>query len=285
MKKISVVIFCIVCIVLSGCREYGEKRIVKLITVDGDNISLHYYNYSADKPSYLVEKGENKGIENTLTELLSQNEYDLKLCKYAVCDTNIMLYKADELYDALIKTKFSPDIIILQGDTTAETENIINTSDKNYPIYNYYADSGKITGIIENLDNTEKNIIIDSTYYKTLDERQSFILDVLSNTVRKGRFTFEKSGKLFSADVEGINTFYSVNDNTLNINISAVLKSFKGMSAGEESKNEMKKMLREEWTREVELLLEDEKITDKFNILWYGKIENFNSLKVNIGIY
>ena len=284
MKKYSVLIICLICLALSGCREYGEKRIVKLITIDANNISLHYYDYSADKPSYLVEKCENKGIENTLTELLSQNEYDLKLCKYAVCDSNTVLYKAGELYDALIKTKFSPDIIILQGDTTTESEKVVNISGKNYPIYNYYAENGRITGIIENLDDTEKNIIIDSTYYKTLDEKQSFIFDVLTNTVRKGRFAFEKGGKLFSADIEGINTFYSVNDEALNINICAALKSFKGMNAGEESKAEMKKLLREEWTQNVELLLGDKKITDKFNVLWYGKIENFNGVKVNVNI-
>ena len=160
MKKYSVLIICLICLALSGCREYGEKRIVKLITIDANNISLHYYDHSAAKPAYLVEKGENKGIENTLTELLSQNEYDLKLCKYAVCDSNTVLYKAGELYDALIKTKFSPDIIIIQGDTTTESEKVVNISGKNYPIYNYYAENGRITGIIENLEDTQKNIII-----------------------------------------------------------------------------------------------------------------------------
>ena len=284
MKIIKIFILCLICISLNGCRQYGEKRIVKLITVDSDNVSLHYYDYSGDKPSLVAETSENKGTEYTITELLSRNVYDLKLCKYAVCDMDTMVKESEKLYSALVKNKFSPDIVILQGNTKENAEKIIKMKNKNYPLYNYYSDKNGITGIIENLSDTKKNIIIDSGYYKTLDEQQSMIFDALNNNIRKGNFTFVSNEKLLAAEVEGINTFYSVYDNVLNINISAVLKSFKGLSAGEDNKDRMRKLLQETWKKEAELLLEDDRITNEFNMLWYKKTEDFDSINIYVNI-
>ncbi len=284
MKKIRLLLVLMLCIIFSGCREYGEKRIVKLITVDKDNISLYYYDYSQEKPTYLIEEKKNSGIENTIVDLLSENEYDLKLCKYAVCDADIISEEADLVYKALIETKFSPDICILEGDTKSDGEKYIEQKDKYYPIYSYKVSNDKITGVVEKADENIKNVIIDSRFYKTLESEESFVFDVLNNNVKKGIYTFEYKDDKMSAVMENISTYYCADNNILDISIYANLKSYKGMASGKEKKRIFADILQENLKRNAENILKDKQIAEGFDLLWYRKVENFDEIKINVKI-
>jgi hypothetical protein len=53
---------------------------------------------------------------------LSEDDYDLKLCRFAVVNSDIADNSMNELFFALTDNRFAPDIIILEGDTNIEAE-------------------------------------------------------------------------------------------------------------------------------------------------------------------
>ena len=224
MKKYKLMIVLISLLIFTGCNEYGEKRIVKLVTINEENITLYYYDYSKEKPSYLTESMVNIGIENTLTELLSTAEYDTKLCEYAVCSEDIIENNMTELFKGLMNSKFSPGIVIVEGDVTGNDENYIELEKKNYPLYTAYVTNEDITLIVENAESNNKKIIIDGVVYKTLYEQESFLLDLLQGKIKRGTYNFETAGKKYAVRLENIKLRHSFNGNTLNLKIDAVLK-------------------------------------------------------------
>ena len=91
----------IFCLILCGCKEYGEKRIVNFVTIDEEKISVIYYDFTSEKPSYIEEEKENKGINSTLVSIFSENYYNLKLCRFVIVSENILKNSFKELYFAL----------------------------------------------------------------------------------------------------------------------------------------------------------------------------------------
>lgn len=284
LKKFKIVLLLSMIFLLTGCREYGEKRIVKLITIDEEKISLYYYDYSEEEPSYIVKEKENNGIENTVTELLSEADYDLKLCKYAVCNEYIVENEAEKVFFALTNAKFSPDIAVLEGDTGAGAEKYITMENTGYPVYNFQIKDDKITGIIENADNGKKNIIMESEFYKELDEKHSILADILSGSIKRCIYVFENENKMLSANLENISLHGYVENECLNINITAWLKSYKGMSADKEEKKKIAELLRNDMKNNIQEILEDKQIVKVLNVLWYEKLYSFDEIKTEVDI-
>ena len=52
----------------TGCSEYGEKRLVKLVTVDKENISVFYYDYSAEAVVDMLSNYLNPKVTEFLKE-------------------------------------------------------------------------------------------------------------------------------------------------------------------------------------------------------------------------
>jgi len=283
LKIIRLCLVFLVLLLLTGCKEYGEKRIVTLFMADSEKVSLYYYDFSAEKPTYLKEEKDNNGLKNTLTEMLAENDYDLKLCKYAVVSEDI-INNINELYFALTDTRFAPDIVVLKGDTNKTAEEYIELKKDRYPLYNYRYRDESTSCIVENAEDEEKNIIINNMLYKTLNRQQGFCIDILADNSNTGVYYFVKDEKNYSAELSGINTFHSVRDNILYININAVLKSYKGMPSDKNCKKQMEKMLAEDIRYNIKSLLSDKTITEKFDILWYKNVENFEKININVNI-
>lgn len=284
LKKIKLLSVILLSFLIVGCKEYGEKRVVRLIYADCDKISLYYYDFTKDKPEYSKAEKTNKGIEDTLVEMLSENNYDLKLCKYAVIDKDIINNKSKEIFCALTNAKFSPDIVILAGNVNDNPEKIIETDKSNYPIYNYIYKNGNLDAIIEDSEKMEKNIIINNKFYKKLDRNQSFAMDVINNVTNNGVYKFYSDNKILSAELSGITTFCSVDKNILNINVNALLKSYKGMPSGIESKQKISNMIEDDLEKNIKSLIDDKLICDRFNLLWYRKVKNFEKIKIQVKI-
>lgn len=282
IKSATVILLSV--LILCGCSSYGEKRIVKLITIDRDSVKLHYYDYSKDDPSFLVEEKHNSGVENTLVELLSEAEYDLKLCQYAVCSSDMVKNSTAEIYSALINTKFSPDITIIVGDTADKAETYTKMKTGDYPLYTYKEDYKGITGVVENYDKKEKEIIISSRYYKTLDDRSSFVFDVLSGNIKNGVYAFERNGENISVTLENIMVFHSAEKDMLKINITARLKSYKGLPADEINKSKAALYAQADIAATARALTDDAYLAENLNLLWYGKTANFDGVKINVKI-
>jgi len=97
-------------------------------------------------------------------------------------------------------------------------------------------------------------------------------------------YYFLYGGENYSAQLNTISTFNSVKDNTLYINISAVLKSYKGMPSGKKYKRKMEKILAEDIAHNVKEVLSDKVITERFDILWYKNVEDFGKININVNI-
>lgn len=283
VKKVKLILLLMLCLAFTGCRQYGEKRIVKLVTVDRDYISLYYYDYSQEKPSYLKAEKANSGIENTLVELLNESRYDLKLCKYAICDGETVRYGMQSLYTALMDARFSPDIIVAEGDTTQDAEKYIDSDQKKYPLYSCKAAEG-ITAVVENYDLGIKNMVVNSQLYTTLGTEQSVVFDMLTANIKSGSYSFKSNDSSFSAVLEGISVFYSVENGKLNINICASLKSYKGMAADKQSKAEFVDLLQKSIEKNALQLINDKTLAESFDLLWYGKVKPFDSVAINVKI-
>lgn len=284
MKKLSVFIVLFAAVLMTGCKEFGEKRIVTLLLADREKISVYYYDFSAENPTYLKEEKENNGIKNTLTELLSENDYDLKLCKYAVVSEDIIKNNINELFFALTDTRFAPDIVILQGDTQADAEKYMELKKDNYPIYNYNFDNGLIDAIVETADGGEKNVIVDNSLYKKLDEQQAFVLDMLCNKVKNGEYIFEYENENLSANLDMINTYYSVSNNVLKISINAVIKNYKGLPADKKYKQQISELLKSDIKSNAEILMKDSFIAENLNLLWFKDVKEFNKIKIEVNV-
>ena len=284
MKKIEILVIAFICLVFTGCKEYGEKRIVNIITADRDKIAVYYYDFSGEAPAYLKEEKDNNGIKNTLVQILSESDYDLKLCRYAVVSSEIIRNNINELFFSLTDCRFAPDIIIVEGETEISPEEYEKNDKHTYPLYNYSVNDNMITCVVEKADNNEKNIIIEGGLYKQLDEQQSFAFDILSRTKKQGIYKFEKNGEVFSAELKNINTFNYIKNNTLYINVTAFMKSYKGMPAGEEAKKILETMIEKDIYKNIAELLEDKILTEKFNLMLYGDLENYKDINVNINI-
>ena len=285
MKIIKILIVAAVCLVFTGCKEYGEKRIVNLITVNSDKIAVYYYDFSKEEVTYLKEEKVNTGIKNTLVSMLSEADYDLKLCRYAVVSDEIIHNKIKELYFALTDNRFAPDIIILEGKTNLEPEEYKKTDEYAYPLYNYSVKNNMISCAVEKLDNNEKSIVIDNSFYRLLNRQQSFAFDILSRTKKQGTYVWENNETELSAELDKINTFYSVENRTLYINITAVIKSYKGMQAGSEYKKIIKDLIEKDICNNVTEMLEDKIMTNKFNLLLYEKSEHYDKINVNVNVF
>lgn len=284
MKKLSIVIVFLAAICMTGCKEYGEKRIVTLLLADKEKIAVYYYDFSAEKPTYLKEEKVNNGIKNTLIELLAENDYDLKLCKYAVVSEDVIKNDINELFFALTDARFAPDIVILQGDTEADAEKYMELEKDNYPIYDYNFDNGLIDAAVEMADSDEKNIIIDNNLYKKINDRQSFVLDMLCNKVKGGEYIFQQGNKNLSANLDRINTYYSVKNGVLKISITAVVKSYKGLPSDKKYKQQLSDLLKTDIKSNAESLLKDSLIAENLNLLWFRQVKEFSKIKVETNI-
>ena len=286
MKKIKLILALIAFVVFYGCignSGHGDSRIVKLVTIDDENITIYCYDYSEEKPSYTKVQMKNSGVENTIAEILSQNRYNLKLCRYVVCGENIVDNDINSVFSALIESKFSPDIAIINGDVN-DGEKYIEEVNDLYPIYSYKLADNKINGVVRNADTAENKIIVDSSLYKTMDKEQSFVFDILNGNIKNGIYLFEKDNKNYVAEMERISVYNTVVDNVLKVNIFADLKSYKGMTADAYSKKEFSKYLENNIKENGERIYNDEVIVAKFNLLWYSKIENFADIEINVCI-
>jgi len=284
LRKISLFLMVMSVLLFTGCKDYGEKRIVSLLLADSEKVALYYYDFSADKPTYLKEEKINKGLKNTLTEMLAENDYDLKLCKYAVVSEDVIKNNMSDLFFALTDTRFAQDIVIVKGDTDKNANDYTELKKDRYPIYNYRHSGESISCIVENAENEEKNIIINNILYKILNRQQGFCFDILSGNASSGVYYFLYGGENYSAQLNTISTFNSVKDNTLYINISAVLKSYKGMPSGKKYKRKMEKILAEDIAHNVKEVLSDKVITERFDILWYKNVEDFGKININVNI-
>lgn len=272
------------CFLFTGCKEYGEKRIVKLITIDKEQITLYYYDYTSDTPSYLKESIVNTGIENSITELLYTAEYDLKLCEYAVCDSYIIQNSVPELFYGLINSKFSPNIKIIEGDLSDNNEKYINLKNIYFPVYSYYINDNKINAVIDNAESKEKNIIINNSYYKKISEEESFLLDILLADIKEGFYNFKSGEKNYSAELENIDVICSNKNNMAYVNINAVLKSYKGLSSGKEEKSLMTDIIKNSIENNMYNILADQVMTDNLNLSWFKKLYNTEAIKVTVNI-
>ncbi|MBQ7816771.1 MAG: hypothetical protein IJ339_05410 [Oscillospiraceae bacterium] len=284
MKKIKVFILFITVFLLTGCKEYGEKRIVTLMTADSENVAVYYYDFSSDEPSYLKEERENNGIENALIDILSKADYNLKLCKYAVVSKDIVESRINEVFFAVTDARFATDIAVIEGDTEKPAEFYTKIEKSNYPLYTYKVRDNNITGIVEKADENEKHIIYNNSLYKTIDPKQSFVIDMLTESIDRGIYVFENNTQQLAAYMENISSFYSEKDDNLHINISAVLKSYKGMPAGDKERQQFVELLKKSIKKETENILEDDIIVQSCDLLWYSKVEKFENVTVNIKI-
>lgn len=266
--------------VLTGCKEYGEKRIVKLITIDKENVALYYYDYSAEKPSYLVEQVPNNGIENSMTELLSQNNYDLKLCQFAVCDEQVITSDINGIFFALTNSKFSPHISVVTGEKTDDFEKYIDYPIGSYPLFTYTVEDNNITGIVENVDTKTKKMIIKDNIYTEISADKSFVLDILTGKTKNGIYTFENNDKKFSAVLQNLNSYCYVKNGILNVRITGIIQSYKGMASNENAKTNFEYLLNNHIKNNAELLFNDSMIAESMNLLWYKNISAFNSVKI-----
>ena len=285
LKKIEILIIITLCLCFSGCKQYGEKRIVNFITVDSDKISIYYDDFSQDNPVYLVEERINSGISNTLVKLLSEANYDLKLCRYVIVSDNILNNCINELFFALTDNRFAPDVIVLKGETNLSAEKYEKADKLTYPLYNYKTENDMISCVVEQLDNNEKIIIIDNKIYKQLDGQQSFVFDILSKRIKNGIYVFESNNEVLSAELEMIDVYYYVKNDILYINVTAVMKGYKGASSKDNDKKAVEKDVEESISSYIEELLNDAIITEKFNLLWYNKINHFIKTEINTNIF
>lgn len=265
---------------LTSCKEYGEKRIVKLLTVDSENVAVYYYDYSKDSVSYLKEETENTDIKNSLTQLLSGSNYDLKLCKYALVEEDIIKTDFENLFYSLTNSKFSPDISILKWNKEDDPVDFINYNYYAYPIYSYNIKNNSISGIVGDTESEEKYVINSGEIYTKLNENQSFALNILNNVAVSGTFTVEKDGEIISVYTERISLFYKVNNGVLNVAVFGDLKSYKGAPSGDDAKKEVSFLAEKELENNIKFLLEDKTIQQEFNLLWYENVENFNKINV-----
>lgn len=284
MKKLNLAVIFLLLLMLAGCKEYGEKRIVKLITVNKDDITLYYYDYSLDKPGYSLQTKENTGIQNTLVQLLSENIYDLKLCRYAVCEKDIIEDNIDELVSGLINSKFSTDTVVIQGDTTAAPEKYIQIKNSGYPIYSYYLENGKVNGVAENPDEQNKNIIIQGRLYRVLSPQSSFAMDIIKNNIKKGTYTFKHVADDFSAQLENISVFYSVKNDVAYITVNALLKSYKGMPSNTTDKHTFVSYTQKSLEEDIRTLFDDVYMAEKLKLDWFEKLGDFSSIDIAVEI-
>ena len=77
-------------------------------------------------------------------------------------------------------------------------------------------------------DNNIKNVISDSKLHTILTQQQSFAFDIIKNNIDKGTYVFEHNGVQLSANLENITVFCTVKNDTAQIKVDAMLKSFKG---------------------------------------------------------
>ena len=281
MKKISVTLVCFIFVILLGFREYSEKQIVKLVTIDDNNITMYCYDYSKEEPSYTKYTMKNNGTENTLAELLSQRQYNLKLCRYVVCDEIVIDNDINDVFSALIQSKFSPDIAVIKGDTN-ESEKYIDNINDLYPLYGYKIVDDKIYGVVRDADEGVNNIIADSMLYTTLDKEHSFVFDILAGHIKNGIYTFKKDNKIYTAELERMSVYNTVVNDILNVNITANLKSYKGMPAGKVAKKEFETYLCESIKHNAADIYNDKIIADVFNLDWYRKVEKYTDVKINV---
>ena len=273
-----------ICVLFSGCKEYGEKRIVNFIVADDKKIAVYYYDFSSEEETSIKEEYLNMGIENTLVDMLSDHEYNLKLCRYIVVDEEYLQNNIREIYFALTDCRFAPDIVILAGDTNLEFAEYLNTDKRYYPIYNYKFYNDDICGVVERLNGNGKILIYNDRVIQKIDDKTSLIFDILNNIAKTVVYTFEYQDSLISAKLDNIKTFQYTDRDTLNISVTAIMKNYKGMAADIERREYLKQLLEEDIHKQAQTLLQDTFLAEKFGLVWCGKTSDYKNVNINVNI-
>lgn len=284
MKAVKLVFLCVCLTVLCGCGDYGEKRIVKLITISDEEIAAYCYDFEQNKPTYTAYKSDNNGIGQTLTEMFSDGDYTLKLCQSVIVEEKIIDNSMQQLVYALTDNRLSPDACIMLGNTDEECEKYIGGKIGNYPIYSYKMQDKNICGVVENADTKEKALIVDSQKYTVLSPDESAVFDILSGIDGKVDYCFDADGVKLLANLENVSLFYYIDDDILNITISALLKSYKGMPAGKDEKQQFIKLIQQSINNNAVKLLKDRVVAENYDLLWYKNVKKFDKIMVNVNI-
>lgn len=269
---------------LTGCHEYGEKRIVSTVVADKDVVAVYYYDFTQESTAYLKEVRQNNGIKTALTEILSQNDYNLKMCRYAVVSEEIVNNGINEVFFALTDNRFAPDTVIIEGNTKLAAEDYENINKPFYPVYNYSFKNSGVNAVIEKISSGEKIIVIDNKVYRELDSSQSIVFDILCNVTGDCIYMINDNNTVIMAELNKANAFRYAEKNNLTINISAVLKSYKGMPSDNRTKESVCRMLEKDISYQVKSLLTDKTLADNFGILWYENTDDFEDISVNVNI-
>lgn len=288
MKKINLIFLLILLLSLTGCKEYGEKRIVKMLTITQQEISVIYYNYSTHEVQYDKVSKENAGIQNTIVDILKNDRYDLKLCQYCIVDEAIAKEQLTEVFSALNNSKFSPDINLVCTDNFINIEKYLQQTLIKNPIYNFDYRSNTINATLPLKKSENSKIIIsDGKKNKIINETQYTILDILTNQSNSYRYNFYEKNQALSADLENATTSYGVKNNTLCIDIFARLVAYRGMSSGDKIKNDFLQILKKSIDSQVRGIYKQEILTDQYNLFWYNQVKPFSKekeIKITINI-
>lgn len=279
MKKFRVIYILLLLIqmliFLTGCKEYGEKRIVKMLSITEDEISMLVYNYAGEKVQYDTISKKNDGIQNTIIDILKKEKFDLKLCQYCFIDEATADNKAKEVFLALNSAKFSPDINLVATNDFEDMERHLGEDLIKNPIYNFTYDKGEINGTIPLENATKSEIIIKNSKKQiVINETQLVLLNILTNKTSKHRYNFFYGGQSYSADLENATTSYGAQNNTLDVEIFTRLVSYKGMSVGQKEKREFETIMRQSMEEEAEKIFKNTDLTEEYNLFWYNNVKS-----------
>ena len=97
-------------------------------------------------------------------------------------------------------------------------------------------------------------------------------------------YVIENNGEIYSAELENINRCYSVTKDTLCINITATMKSYKGAPSNVTDKERIEKLVEADIKKNAGELLRDKTITENFNLLLNEKTDDFKKIEIDVNI-
>ncbi len=293
MKTYKFILLICMLFSFSACTSSSEYNYVKNIYLTKEdntfNMILDYYDFSSQEENYKQAEYTSDSLHTLGIKALKSKNYNFRLCENIFLSPQIILDNVNQAVYIINSLKISPtaNILCLAGKPGEDTTNIgkmpIN------PAYNLNVNSSGVSTsipvILPGGENGGNVLVINNQPVSLIDKQNMFIIDMLNNSINTGEYTFRR-GKMW-AKLDNVHTHFSINEKTLNINVSATLKEYKGEHHSLQTKDLFITLLSADIAEKIQSIYNNIPVDRYYNLHWYCKQNGIDctDTKIKVNIY
>ena len=284
-------IFIVFLFFLVGCSTTENQNYVKNLMISFEDgkycFTVECYDFSTSQENYIYEKYCGSDLDQLCINVTRNRNFNYRLCENIYITANMFDGNISKIIYSLnrLKIPVTANIMCYASDTLPEN-NVSGHKLIGSAVFDLIDNKNKITGFVQFTDKDKNNkgavLVSDGVPVKLLNENQWNIFNIFTGKTKDFSFVF-RDGTIY-CKLENCKVMHSF-DGSLNLNIYASLKDYKGINNYITSENFMKELLENEIRDTAYELYNDTLITDNSNLHWYCIQSGEKCDGVNINVF